>query len=44
MPGTGRSRTVVYRAIWRDPDVARELRSRLEASGAWAVAETLVRD
>ncbi|NJL26977.1 MAG: hypothetical protein HC897_03390 [Thermoanaerobaculia bacterium] len=33
-----------YRAIWRDPDVARELRSRLEASGAWAVAENLARD
>lgn len=31
-----------YRAIWRDPDVARELRARLEISGAWAVAQALI--
>ena len=33
-----------YRAIWRDELVAAELRSRLEATGAWAVVEDLVAD
>lgn len=33
-----------YRAVWRDQNVAEQLRSRLEATGAWAVAEALVAD
>lgn len=33
-----------YRAVWRDELVARELQTRLEATGAWAVVEELVGD
>lgn len=33
-----------YRAVWRDERVAAELRSRLEATGAWDVVEALVAD